>query len=101
MRFVPTSPTLIARIYDLREKGLSIRMIAALTGVAKSTVGDHIKHEGEMVVDIKCEHCGKQIIDLSGRKRYCNKRCATNAWREANREHIRAYNREYWQRWRK
>ena len=86
----PTHPSKLREVRALRERGVSITMIAALTGVPRSTVGDLVRGEGETVYEIRCERCGKEAVAFSGKRRFCDGTCARTAW---NHEHL-AYKRE-------
>jgi plasmid maintenance system antidote protein VapI len=82
----PTEPAKVREVRALRERHVSIRMIAALTGVSKSTVGEIVRGEGEPIAEQCCERCGVEFIALGssvGRKRFCRERdCLRARWRE-------------------
>jgi hypothetical protein len=76
-------------IHELRDRGLSIRTIAALTGLPKSTVGERLRGYGEYVAEIRCERCGRETIDFTGHKRFCSHGCRSAQWADDHPERVR------------
>lgn len=89
-----TPPEKVREVRALRERHLSVTMIAARTGVPRSTVGDIVRGEGEAIAEIRCEHCGADIIALgigAGLRRFCDRDCWNRAHAEERREHMRRW----------
>jgi transcriptional regulator with XRE-family HTH domain len=64
-------PGRVATARALRREGLSIREVAARIGVARSTVGDWLKGEGEPLY-VKTCWCGERFVARHGKARSCS-----------------------------
>ncbi|WP_157266584.1 HNH endonuclease [Azohydromonas aeria] len=57
---------------------------------------EHIKRFGEIREDAThCRHCGIEISVKNVKRMYCSKRCATEAWRIANPERTREFEKKH------
>lgn len=90
----------VRRAHELRERGLPIHTIAALLGVPHSTLGEHLRGQGETFYDLRCEECGSEMVGFNASKRFCSMSCwRCNYFRDtAHREARRAYNRAWYAR---
>jgi hypothetical protein len=97
MRGYPTDPAKLRQARELRAENVSLRVIAALTGIPRSTVGEHLRGVGETVAEIHCEWCGAETIAFSAKRQYCTPTCGKRAWCEAHpgrhAAHMRAYHK--------
>jgi hypothetical protein len=68
-------PEKLRQMRELRERNLPIRLISRLTGVPKSTVGNILRGQGEVVYDLRCEQCEREMVALLATKRFCSQLC--------------------------
>jgi hypothetical protein len=68
-------PEKLRQMRELRERNLPFRTIAHLTGIARSTVGDILKGQGETVYDLRCEQCEREMVAFKATKRFCSSLC--------------------------
>jgi hypothetical protein len=67
---VTIAPEKLRQMRELRERNLPIRLISRLTDVPKSTVGDILRGQGEVVYDLRCEQCEREMVALLANKRH-------------------------------
>lgn len=73
------------KILELKASGKSIREIAALLNIPRSTVGSFIKSNEKKAA---CKYCGKSITLIKGHRPrvFCSDSCRYNYWKENNKD---------------
>jgi hypothetical protein len=81
---VTIAPEKLRQMRELRERNLPIRLISRLTDVPKS-VGDILRGQGEVVYDLRCEQCEREMVALLANKRFCSQLCYQR-WRHGRND---------------
>ncbi len=78
----------IRAIDSLRLQSMTPTSIARSLGVSVNTVKSHIRRHPEIPGTLRCQNCGKPVLQTEGRKakRFCCDRCRSAYWNQVNRE---------------